>query len=267
MSDFKDAHEAGKALAHAESIKPFIDADGKQRLILPDGLKIQTLAEPLKPVRKKGMTVFANVESFVAYVKRHETDFGTMLYASKSGLSIEAVFNDNEPGHNGEAGHGDFKGALRLTHTNDWNAWMLLDKRQKSQVELADFLEDQLHTIAIPDSGVLMAAIKTLQVQKSVTYKSAVNLDNGSVQFTYDDVVAGNTRRGEVEVPSRLVLGLEPFEGSARYEVKARLRYKLTDAGLAFTLTLDRPDRVRDSAFADVLKTIEGTGHTPLMVP
>lgn len=61
--------------------------------------------------------------------------------------------------------------------------------------------------------------------------------------------------------PSRssFVVGVAPFEGSAGYKIRARLRYRLAEGTLFIGYVLDRPDKVVRAAFDDVLAEVEQT--------
>ncbi len=146
---------------------------------------------------------------------------------------------------------------LELQHTPEWLAWVGASGTLHDQATLADFIEDQLGTIAEPDGATLLEIVQSMQGTTKAEWKSAEWLDNGARGFQWVEEVEGKAgRKGTLEVPSRFTLGLRPFLGSQQYRVVAALRYRVQGGGLRVGFKLIDVDRVLESAFEHVVDSV-----------
>ena len=71
-----------------------------------------------------------------------------------------------------------------------------------------------------------------LEAKSQVSFSSGIRLQNGQTQLTYVEKIDATTGAdGKMAIPERFALGLSPFRGSDRYEVRARLKYRISPAG------------------------------------
>jgi uncharacterized protein YfdQ (DUF2303 family) len=226
------------------------------------------IRQGLAPVFKSGLYTFSEADSFSFYINQHKQPGRTTLYADLSTDTLLAVFDDHEAGSDdiSTAGWRSFRARLLLKRTPAWIDWMTLSGQRKSQAEFADFLEDHASDIREPAAAELLEIATTLQATTGAAMKSALRLDSGQVQFRYEETVeakAGHT--GTLQIPSRIALGIAPYEGVAPFRIDARLRYRLSAGAVTFTLLLDRPAEVERFCFDQLLKDIgEATGLLPL---
>lgn len=135
-----------------------------------------------------------------------------------------------------------------------------------TQEAFAEFLEDNLTDIVKPEAADLLEMAQLLTGTKGVTFKSGKNLKTGAIDFAYTEAIdAGGRRDGDMKVPDHFVIGLCPFVGSAGVEVKARLRFRISDSGkLSFLYLLEQPHKIVERAFAAIRSDIEGATELPV---
>lgn len=249
------------------------DVAGTPVLVLPEGFKVADLANLLPaPARKRGTAVLNDAESFVAVVIDQKSA-DTRIFSTINPPTFTAVFNHNAA----EAGWGDHKAQYNAPLAPEWLAWTAMDGKKVGQVELAQFIENNLVDVVFidkdmagapvgevgsPDGATLLEVCRTLEAKKKVDFKSAIRLADGSTQFTYDEDVQGSARQGQLAVPEQFSLGIPVFENGEKYRADVRLRYRIQDGGnLVMWLELIRPHKIIEDAVkqlrADIAKQTE----------
>jgi uncharacterized protein YfdQ (DUF2303 family) len=209
-----------------------------------------------QPVAPRGSVDVYDAPSFVALVQRHSDD-RTTLWAQQPATgapipSITAVFDDHTDAN--IAGWREHRARLVVRMDPDWVAWSQVDKKALDQIQLAEFLTDQLHTIAQPRAAELIPAVSTFATKRNVTFSQGINLDTGETQFTYVDKAGEDA--GTERLPNRLTLNVRPFYGSSVTTLEVWLRYRLSEGRLRFTLERIRPDRAQEAAWGDMCDEI-----------
>lgn len=224
-------------------------------VLLSDGVgrppKIVDLAETygLKPVAHRGTVKVATVDALLAYLGQHEGD-GTTVWVHPTSGRVEAVIDDHT---HDEPGNGEHRAVLQLDPSPAWKAWAGIDGRLLPQADFAEFIEDHLTDVQIPDAATLLEVTQTLTGKTEVEWKSAIRLSDGQVQAKYfetGDASAGLS--GELEIPTAFVLALAPFRGEERVDVHGRLRWRIRNGTVAIGIRLDRPEDVVDAAIEKV---------------
>lgn len=254
------AHVAALA-AVAFDVK-IADDTAKPFIVVPDGYRVEDLEDHLQqPIRKRGTVNVRDVDSFIAVVKAQATD-ATTLYRTVEPPKFVAVFNDHGKVDGTGPGWGDHLAVYACPLSPEWRAWKGADKRQMSQADFAQFIEDNLPDVVDPTAGEMLEVSRTLQAKKKVNFASGIRLSNGETQFTYEEKVDGTAGKGQIRVPEVFTIGVPVFEGGPRYAVKARLRYRISDQGaLTMWFDLERPHKIVEDAVGELRKTIEaGTG-------
>jgi hypothetical protein len=142
---------------------------------------------------------------------------------------------------------------LVLLNTVAWQEWTRANRQAMSQADFAQFIEDHIPDIAVPAGAELLEVARNFEARKGVDFKSVQRVSDGSVQFSYNEDVQGTSRAGSMKVPNEFILGIAPFEGTPKYQVLARLRYRIEAGGkLMLWFDLLRLQDVLDAAFAAV---------------
>lgn len=239
-----------------------IGEGGKPFAVVPSGLTLQDVSAYLPvPVRIQQSQNFFDVDSFAAYLK----DFGyggSKIFASMSESKLTAILDY----HTLEsASWNEHKAYLACAKSDDWNDWIRQDNKPMSQVAFAEFIEEHEVNFVEPQGAAMLTLAQNLEVNKSVIFKSAKRLSDGQTQFEYIEDIQDQTK-GQIKIPAKLILGLQPFKFSKGYKVTARLRYRLADGKVTFTYALDAPEKIVEDAFRDVVKEVaEATDITPYL--
>jgi uncharacterized protein YfdQ (DUF2303 family) len=173
----------------------------------------------------------------------------------------------------GTPGWGDFTARYNCPLSVEWQRWNkhsqhaadTAGKRGMSQVDFMQFLEDNLLDIVKPASGALLQAVHSFEAKKDVAFKSATRLQDGSVTFAYTENVNEVAQDGKLSLPSEFTICIPVFDGGAKYEIDARLRYRVGGGGLTLWYELVRPHKVQEHAFNTVLAEVkDGVADVPV---
>jgi len=216
------------------------------------------------PRRAKGTQELATEIAFAAYLELHGIEHMTAVYADQDELRLTAVLNEHQAGDDGrEAGWRDWQASLQLEHGRAWDAWTAINEKSLTQAAFIDLLEDRIDDVLDPPSTTLLEIMSNFSANKTLTFRSAQALSNGAVQLMYDEKIDGGGAAGDMQVPERIELALDPIKGDDPVRVKARLRWRITDDGkLVIVVKLDRLDDVLELAWGTVVDRV-----TPAVAP
>lgn len=236
---------------------------GVPAFILPEGYTLETLESTLAaPVRKQGLTVLNDAESFIAVVNDQKTNDGTRLFSTVNPPTFTAVFNH----HGSVPGWCDHRAGYNAPLSPEWQAWIKIDNRPMGQVELAQFMENNLVDVVEPDGATLLEICRTLEAKKKVNFASAVRLSDGSNQFTYEEDVQGSAQKGQLQIPEMFAIGIPVFENGEKWRVDVRLRYRIQEGGrLSMWIELIRPHKVIDQAVKELRERITTETGLPIL--
>lgn len=240
--------------------------DGGQYVALPDDFKlarIEPLEKALPYVVQRELHL--SVTSFCDYVNRFRTP-ETQIFGDFRKPGVRAVFDYHAPG-DGESRHN----AQHCAHVAEynppwseaWARWRSIDNREMTQVEFAEFIEENYSDIAQPDHAELLDMVSNLSAVRKGHFSSGVRLQDGSHELSFSEDVEAKVGKNKVVVPSEITLGVQVLFGGAAYKVRVLLRYRAKD-GLSFVVRINRRLFVEQQAFADVLDAVTlATGIKP----
>lgn len=236
-------------------MQPIEAADGVPLVLRPCNFELESIESSLpRPKRLRAQIDVRTVDSFVHYVARFLTP-GTLLVGDDTAQRVDALLDYHESAL--MPSHSEHRCRLQLEATPEWKAWAAGDKKRFNQADFAQFLEDNLVDIVAPEGATVLEVARSLEAAKAVNFRSSLRLDNGERQFLYEETVSGSAGKGTLKVPEVFTLGLQPFRGSDRYRVEARLRYRIEGEGkLVLWYDLLRPHKVLETAIADVFAAL-----------
>ena len=227
------------------AMAPTVIADEPAFVVEPVGAEIKALeAFGVKPWRPRASVTVADVASFTAYLERHGTR-ATVVFANDGGVS--AVLNFRGPSEGledfelGTGGHGDDVIAMPYKEAPDWTVWAGVDGKRLAHAAFAEWIEDRLDDIVEPAGAALLEAVTALQLKRDVEFRSAVRLQSGAQAFAYTEADGPGT----VALPASIVIGVPPFEGSPKYRLEVRIRYRLEAGKLSLWFARVRPELVQ----------------------
>ncbi|WGM21839.1 DUF2303 family protein [Paenarthrobacter sp. OM7] len=216
--------------------------------------QIDTLDYATTPLRKKGVNIVANFESFQQYLDKHGRSGETEVTANVTQSIFTAIVNAGDDEHPGWADHSV---TLRLTKSPEWQRWAALSGKLISQTEFAEFIEDNAKDIFDPSSGEILEIAQSLQVKRGVEFESGTRLSDGNVQFGYRETTTATAGAvGQLTIPEKITLGLRPFKGGEQYKVEALFRYRLYGKELSLGFKLQDPEKVIEDAFESVAREV-----------
>lgn len=208
-----------------------------------------------RPLRKSGITVVRDADSFVTYFQKHMTP-GTEIYADTTNHTVTAVLDAHDAV---DPAWSDHIVRFETVKTKSWQEWAAVDGKQLPQEAFAEFIEDHTLDVRSPSSAEMLEVAQSLIVNRSVDFESTRRLADGRTAFQYrENSEAKAGQAGELDIPEELELVLQPFEGAAPQLVTARFRYRLRGGDLTLGYKLNRPEDVIRSCFDDIVAIISG---------
>jgi hypothetical protein len=265
------------------------------RMFWPDQKIIDLEGTLPRPLRRRAGATLGTMASFIAYVQAYQEprtiitgdadekggNFTAILdYHERSNVVAQA---ETKPGANPSTrpedrapatGWSEHRAMLELQPTPEWVRWLGICGKDLDQRAFAEFLEENAADVVVPDhdskapnSADLMQVATTLQIKTDVKFASAVNLQNGQVQLTYEELIDGSWQGAtKMAVPQCFWIALAPFRGGARYAVRIRLRYRGAQGKATFRLEMERRHKVVESAFGDMKHAIEEALHLDVLI-
>lgn len=238
------------------------NADGSERIE-----PIVVTSPP--PARKTGVITLLDKPSFVSYVMLHGVS--TPIFARVDPAEFMAILNDH---HAGGAGYRDFRATYRVGHSDEWKAWTGKNGQSnafQSTEDFAQFLEVNALDIIEPDPARFIELALNFQVNQSVAYSKIQRLEDGQVQFTYNQIVdgGGTGQAGQIKMPTAFKIKVPVFrsvsDDASRYECEAKLRFRLHGQKLAIWYDLVRPAKVVEAAFKALWESIAEEVKVPVL--
>lgn len=157
---------------------------------------------------------------------------------------------------------GDHRVTFKPVPSPEWTAWAK-NQHAMGQFEFCEFIEDRLADIVEPDGASMLEAVANLKAQRKVEFASKVDNHSGSVVFSFSSETKG---KGQVQLPEAFKIGVPPFEGSDRFEIEARLRYRISDeGGLTIWYSLVRPDDAVREVVNEMIERVRAEADTDRM--
>ena len=257
MSDAQEIIDAAQLAVipkELEAGKVYAVADGGRGVQV-----IDTMAYADVPARQKRHVRLTDVNSFTHYLIDNANPILVEVFFDAAELKATAILDPK--------GWREDRVSLELTKSPEWTDWAKASGVLLPQVTFASFIEDQISTIVAPDGATLLEIAQSMEAATKVDWKSAEWLANGQRNFKFDQQIEAKAgRSGQLEIPAQFTLALRPFLGCDPYEVKANLRYRISEGDLFMGFKLVEPERRLEAAVADVVKVIsDELGVTVLM--
>lgn len=266
--------ETQKIIDLASSIEPkdVASFEHKKRIALPPEWTLEEIDNEnllAKPSRKSGIVTLDDIDSFNEYVIRHKLPSTTIYCKSnyaQGQVNFVGILNDHDGNKDGQEWR-DHVATYQSAQSEEWKRWTKYDKQPFSQIEFAEFLENNLQDIAsvqgMPSGQQLLEMAISFEANQDMRFKSAVRLQNGGVDlsFTQDD---NDQTLKKMKMFERLSIGIPVFWNTSPYRLDARLRYRVKDGKLFFWYELIRADKVVEDATKTLINTIKEKTGLPL---
>jgi uncharacterized protein YfdQ (DUF2303 family) len=261
-TDVQAAIAAGAAIGDPRTV-PLDDAERGVYTVVPEGYEVKSLEEFLPaPLRVRQRVKVEDVASFIAYLKEYSNPSSSKVFFAPEAESFEAIIDYHITSQAAE--WCDHTAAFTPHRSLEFQTWMAQNRKQMTQVDFARFLEENLPDVVEPNSAELLEIALTFEAKKEVEYSSGVRLQNGQIQFTYNEIVRGASKTGTIDVPEQIVLGIPIHHNGDRYRIPARLRWRLQEGKCVFWFEIVRPQRFIEDAIREMREKI--TAETSLAV-
>jgi hypothetical protein len=273
---------------HALATVARTDIDGLPYLVLPSGVKVETLEHLLAKPRAISESVeVADADSFAVYFDRFSESSATIFAThdeTRLGdpCRITAVL-DYHTGPLTRVNSGsaladlplkldavpswcNHRVELQAKVSEDFTLWALQSGRLSKQRDFSEFIESNLHCIVQPAAAELLEVVTSLEATQNVEFKSAERLQDGARQFRYEHTTKAKAgQQGSLEIPGTITLALPVFAYQDPVEVTALFRYRIEEDGLRLGYLIPRLDRVKQAGFDTICDQVAAaTGRTPL---
>lgn len=256
--DFQALIEAARLGVQTAPVSVGVGSSNLLFVPLAGESKVIDLQQYVSQPRRAGgtITVF-EADSFLAAFQAM-TDGTTgpaLIYVDKQVTrpSITAVLNE----HSAAApGWRDHRVHLHFRETSQWAKWKSIDGKMLDQVEIAEFVEDNMADIASPSGAEMLEIAQYFSASRKAEFKSVQLLSSGAYEMVNAENVEAKVKSGRVEVPAEFELGIAPYEGVDPFKVPVRLRYRMPDGKLQLGIRLQRVEELVKAVLEDALKKI-----------
>ncbi len=248
----------------ARQVAQPVDVGNSQVVVVPLDMKLVDLTPHLysevnhSPIRVRSTVSVSDAESFLHYYSLYSIP-SSVIFAEEETQVIESVLDYHDPARTA-AGQvirwGQHRVVLRLRPSAEWSKWTSQSGKKTSQMDFAEFLEDNAPDIVSPSAATMIEVARDLSAKGEVDFASAISLKNGSVQFRYSEQVKGTYGSGNIDVPGQFSVSIPVFRGGGCIELGCRLRYRLNGGKLTFWFDLLRADAAHSAAFVSVVSQI-----------
>jgi uncharacterized protein YfdQ (DUF2303 family) len=247
IGDIQAAIAAGAALG--EPRNPVAEPGAGIFTVVPKNYEVKSLEEFLpRPLRIEEKVSLQDADSFIAYVNSFKNGCSRIFFDVED-EEFTAILDYHDAEQPSWCGH---VATFKPRRSVEFETWMAANRKQMTQVDFARFLEENLPDIVQPNSAELLQVALNFEAKKSVEFSSGARLDNGQIQFQYDEVVRGTAQKGAIEVPETFVLGIPIHVNGPAYRMEVRLRWRLQEGKLAFWYEIVRPHRYIEDALAEI---------------
>lgn len=246
--------EAGAKLAQQATM--LTSEDGREFLVLPQGMVHHDVSDEFglkvgDPRYIKQAITLQTADSLIDYIEQFKTET-SLLLADISANTIVAQLDYHAAGKPGLISH---KATLVLPFSEEWALWTGISGKLKPQLEFARFIEENTADIRVPSGGELLEAVRDLQAHRKVNFTKAVRTSSENESFEWTDDTKA-TSKGDIEIPTKFILGIPVYFGEPETEVHAFLRWKLgnpEEGGLTLGIQVHRQEHVRQAVFKQIV--------------
>lgn len=210
------------------------------------------------PLRKTGAVTLTQHDSLTAYLAKHGMP-ETELWADIDKDRVVAVINAHSAvpedlDTEGAAGWGDHRATLQLVTTQDWRDWTGNNGKLVGQQEFAEFVEQHLPNFLRPSAADMLELAQTIKGHTKVSFESSKRVKSGETAIEWrEDTTAAAGKKGTLEIPDTIDLGMQVYEGGVPYKLTARFRYRIGGGTLLLGYVLERAGDVKRDAFGQVV--------------
>ncbi|MEN6306006.1 MAG: DUF2303 family protein [Armatimonadia bacterium] len=255
------ARQGSIVLDHPQGGKAVMRPDGQVEHLKPADWPLTHIKQQVKAF---------DAGSFIAYVNRfkllsrigEETEEKTTVFADPVKYALRGIIDYHSGTAPDRAAH---VVNYEVPFSEQWSRWRGIDGKLMSQIEFAEFVEENVQDIVEPPAAGFLDLVVGLHAKKKVAFESGVRLQDGSHQLTYAEEIEAKGR-GQMLVPSEFAIGIPVFFGGEAYKVRAFLRYRIDEGRLVFAVKLHRRLFTEQTAFGDICASVGDGVDLPVLL-
>lgn len=236
-------------------------------VIVPEGMKVHDIhMDGYAPGYISRKSAFSLPDSFIEYLKDYiNSDGRTVVFANEQTDSFLGVIDYHMQPANITADDQGRRCAhhatMALTKDETYSRFASINGSWLSQLEMAQFLEENLVAVIAPDGSTLMELITKFEVAQNAEFKKAINMTSSTVELTFNqrDQVAGS-----FVVPRQITIVTPVYFGGQPKEIELFFRYKASGGNLSFKLDMHRKAYMERDAFLAIVTRIADTAMVPV---
>ncbi len=238
-----------------------IDNETQRLEVLDSVIKEWERRQP-GPRRAVGHAKFTEELGFVEHVRRFSNANVSIIYAQPAASLLTVVYNEHTEE---EPGWRDHRASYACPRDPAWVRWCGIDEKPLKQLPFADFIEAHLEDLiageGFPPPVDILKLARDLNVISKGTYRRSFNPTYGTGILECKT----ETDTGSTVIPRAFLLGIPVFEGGARYQVEARIRFAVNENSPTFTVTMHRRAELERDAFSDVRQRVAAATSLPVL--
>lgn len=262
--------------------------------VVPTGKSLQSLKPLLdeylqRPERRAGAAQLESLVSLIDHANRFKGDTSA-LFASAGGQgappSLQVVIDYHQKGPPTNDGHSarfcEHRGVYQFPLSDEWIEWNLIAKETMSQEDFAELLEDRIAdilpvegrseeslefanqlgiTLASPARLLALSRGLSVKVDQKVAHHTNPASGQGSIAWQEEH----SDEAGQpLEIPGGFFIGIPVFKHGDLYTVPVRLRYRVRQQKVTWTIKLHRLDVIFRDAFEDACAIAQTKTELPL---
>lgn len=225
----------------------------------PDGVKevrIDAL-NPMLPKHISARKTFNEPDSFVRYLKAYGLENAIVMADLLQRNFVAELDYHSAAGPNTN----QHVAVLLTPYDEDFAAWRNYLGKYIPQADMANFLEDMLHTVATPEPADLLDMLNTIQINRNVAIKSVTNTRDGTIKLRYEEEDAA-----DILLPRDIELQMPIFAGTAEISLRAKLRYDVKPGGaVLFQFSIPGLPTIERNEFRKMGQHIEDDANVPVL--
>lgn len=279
-----------EALSKLQGTEQLIVKHGEREAMVmvgPPGRQIVPVKQFLdqylpNPERRQGTARLTSLESFIEHVNRFK-DQDSALFATIDDPSIQCVFDYHRATAAGLPRFGEHRSGYTFPLSDEWRAWLdAASDESLSQEEFAMLLEERIFDVLDPDAagpralelaetlGIKLASPqRLLEVSRGFSVRAGLSVLQAQTVSSGETIMKFEERHesadgGPLSVPGGFVIGIPVFKLGAPYQLPVRLRYRLRDRKVTWSIDVRRAELVKQDAINEACELVRDETELPL---
>lgn len=255
--------------------------------VVPKGMELKSIKSFIDevadaPERTVGTATLTTLASFIAHLNRFKRDESAVFANDSKQPSLTSIIDYDSKD---APAFGEHCGHYAFPLSPEWQAWWRIDGTQLSQQQFAHFLEDritdilplELHSAGVKElakeNDISVAArlpLLTLARGLSINVESKIanhtNLSTGEGVIAYEEAHKDGATGAPLKIPTGFVIAVPLFQGGDAYPMLVRLRYRVSDRKVTWTLSLFNAQKVISFAVADAVAVVAKETGVPVFM-